>query len=119
MRGLHGSEPRRCRSTARVDGWPVARERDIRNELDALLARAAQEDPFFEAGTRIQADSIVVAYAELGEWSRAMDWVERGYYQRPGRLRRVLTDLAYDRGGLASDPRYVRLLRTAGLAELI
>ena len=118
MRGLH-ERAAALQDTARTDGWPVARERDIRNELDALLARAAQEDPFFEAGTRIQADSIVVAYAELGEWSRAMDWVERGYYQRPGRLRRVLTDLAYDRGGLASDPRYVRLLRTAGLAELI
>ena len=118
MRGLH-ERAAALQDTANTDGWPAARERDVRSELDALLARAAQEDPFLEAGTRIQADSIVVAYAELGEWSRAMDWVERGYYQRPGRLRRVLTDLAYDRRGLAGDPRYVRLLRTAGLAELI
>ncbi len=118
MRGLH-ERAAALQETTRTDGWPVARERDVHNELDALLGRAAQEDPFIELGTRMQADSIVIAHAELGEWSGAMDWVERGYYQRPGRLRRVLTDLPYDRRGLASDPRYVRLLRTAGLAELI
>jgi len=33
-------------------------------------------------------------------------------------LRRTLTDLPYDHHGLASDPRYVRLLRTAGMTEL-
>jgi len=48
-----------------------------------------------------------------------MDWVVRGYYVRPGRLIRVLTDLPFDRRGLASDPRYARLLRTAGLEFLL
>jgi hypothetical protein len=57
--------------------------------------------------------------ADLGEWNQAMDWVERGYLQRPGRLRRVLTDLPFDRRGLAVDPRYARLLRHAGLEELL
>ena len=57
--------------------------------------------------------------AELGEWQRAMDWVEQGYHRRPGRLRRVLMDLPYNRRGLAVDPRYARLLRTAGLTHLI
>jgi hypothetical protein len=45
--------------------------------------------------------------------------VERSYYNRPGRLRRVLTDFPYDHHGLARDSRYARLLRTAGLAELL
>jgi hypothetical protein len=31
----------------------------------------------------------------------------------------VLTDLPYDHHGLASDARYVRLLRTAGLENLL
>ena len=57
--------------------------------------------------------------AELGEWSKAMDWVERGYLHRPGRLRRVLTDMPFDRRGLERDPRYARLLRTAGLTQLL
>ncbi len=61
----------------------------------------------------------LVAYAELGEWKSAMDWVERGYHRRPGRLRRVLTDFLFDRRGLAIDPRYAPLLRTAGLESLL
>ena len=48
-----------------------------------------------------------------------MDWVERGYHARPGRLRRVLTDFLFDRRGLAIDPRYAPLLRNAGLEELL
>jgi hypothetical protein len=64
-------------------------------------------------------DRILIALAELGEWTSAMDWVERAYHRRPGRLRRLLTDLPYDHHGLASDPRYARLLRTAGLEDLL
>jgi serine/threonine protein kinase len=105
---------------AAAQGWLVARERDLRRELEALLARAEQEDPFLDLrGSRQLADKIVIVLAELGEWSGAMDWIERGYYRRPGRLRRVLTDLPYDHHGLASDPRYARLLRTAGLEDLL
>ena len=48
-----------------------------------------------------------------------MDWVERGYMKRPGRLRRVLTDMPFNRHGLERDPRYARLLRSAGLTELL
>ena len=45
MRGLH-ERAAALQEATRTDGWPVARERDVRSELDALLARAAQEDPF-------------------------------------------------------------------------
>ena len=103
-----------------ADGWLSARERDLRRELDGLLARAAHEDPFHDLrGSRQLADKIVIVLAELGEWSQALDWIERGYHRRPGRLRRVLTDLPYDHHGLASDARYARLLRTAGLEDLL
>jgi tetratricopeptide (TPR) repeat protein len=105
---------------AAADGWLVARERDLKRELEGLLARAEQEDAFHDLrGSRQLADKIVIVLAELGEWSQAMNWIERGYHRRPGRLRRVLTDLPYDHHGLASDPRYVRLLRTAGLEDLL
>lgn len=40
----------------------------------------------------------------------------RGAATDPG-LRRVLNDLPYDHHGLARDPRYARLLRTAGIEE--
>jgi tetratricopeptide (TPR) repeat protein len=101
-------------------GWAEARERDLRRDIAALEERAKVEDPFAEARTSRQlADRLIILHAELGEWTRAMDWVERSYYNRPGRLRRVLTDFPYDHHGLARDSRYARLLRTAGLAELL
>ncbi|MEP6992823.1 MAG: hypothetical protein ABJA80_17940, partial [bacterium] len=100
-------------------GWPAARAVDIRRDRDALLARAETTDPFIEHGSRQAADAIISAHAELGEWNAAMDWVERGYHRRPGRLRRVLTDLPFDRRGLAFDPRYAPLLRNAGLSDLL
>jgi tRNA A-37 threonylcarbamoyl transferase component Bud32 len=101
-------------------GWNAARELDIRRELASLLEQATREDPFGENGTSRQlADQIITIYAELGEYHSAMDWVERGYMARPGRLRRVLTDFLFDRRGLAVDPRYAPLLRTAGLQDLL
>ena len=120
--GIRGETERmeQLSADAAADGWLVARERDLRRELAALLARGEQEDPFHDLrGSRQLADRVVIVLAELGEWSQAMDWIERGYHRRPGRLRRVLTDLPYDHHGLASDPRYVRLLRTAGLEDLL
>lgn len=101
-------------------GFAEARLRDVRRELDQLLAEAEKNDPFTEYFTsRSPADCIVIAYAELGEWNKAMDWVEQAYERRPGRLRRMLTDHPFDHQGLAVDPRYARLLRVAGLEELL
>jgi len=101
-------------------GFPEARLRDVKRELEGLLSDAEKNDPFVEYfSSRSPADRIVIAYAELGEWSKAMDWIERAYQRRPGRLRRMLTDHPYDHHGLAVDPRYARLLRVAGLEELL
>jgi tetratricopeptide (TPR) repeat protein len=101
-------------------GWPAARDRDVRRDLDDLMAEAERRDPFVDTRTSRQlSDRIVIQLAELGEWAQAMDWVERGYHRRPGRIRRVLADMPYGYQGLATDPRFVRLLRTAGLADLL
>ncbi len=101
-------------------GWEATREEDLRAELTDLLARSVTEDPFKDPqGSRQLSDRLIIAYGEIGEWNRAMDWVERGYYLRPGRLIRVLTDLPFDRRGLAVDRRYARLLRTAGLESML
>jgi serine/threonine-protein kinase len=101
-------------------GWPAAREADLRRGLQQLLEKSRTEDAFQDAaGSRQLSDKLIIVLAELGEWQRAMDWVEQGYHRRPGRLRRVLMDLPYNRRGLAVDPRYARLLRTAGLTHLI
>jgi tetratricopeptide (TPR) repeat protein len=101
-------------------GAAEARRLDQLRELEALLAEAGQNDPFENPwNTRTLADRIVLAYALLGDWTHAMDWVERAYAARPIRLRRTLTELPFDRRGFAADPRYARLLRVASLEDLL
>ena len=122
MLGVRGETARLSALMEDVErvGWVAAREADLRRELEQLLEKAQQEDPFQDVATSRQAsDKILIVLAELADWNRAMDWVEQGYHRRPGRLRRVLMDLPYNRKGLAVDSRYARLLRTAGLADLI
>jgi hypothetical protein len=93
---------------------------DLRRELDELLKAAEEGDPFEPYYmTRTTADQIVVVYAALGEWHKAMDWVEKAYERRPVRLRRLLTEPPFDRRGLAVDPRYARLLRAAVMEDLL
>jgi hypothetical protein len=96
-------------------GPETARRNDLQREVEFLLAEAARSDPFAKSQTRTTADRLVMAYSDLGDWTSAMTWVERSYARQPGRLRRVIMDLPIDRQGLATDPRYARLLRVAGL----
>lgn len=82
----------------------AAIRRAVQRELHALLQQSEVTDLFLHHVGRTVTDRIVAAYAELGEWSHAMDWVERAYKRRPGRLRRMLADLPTDYRGLAVDP---------------
>jgi tetratricopeptide (TPR) repeat protein len=114
-----------ARATALADdiervGPADARRLDLRRELDQCLAAAESCDPFLaHPGTRSVGDRIALAYSDLGEWASAVTWIERAYTNRPGRLRRLIMDMPFDRAGLASDRRYIRLLRVAGLEDLI
>ena len=99
-------------------GPDEARRRDLLREVEQLLGEAGRSDPFEKGQTRTTADRLIIAYAWLGDWASAMTWIERSYTNRPGRLRRVLMDLPIDRKGLATDPRYARLLRVSGLEGL-
>ncbi|MEO7998266.1 MAG: protein kinase [Gemmatimonadaceae bacterium] len=92
---------------------------DVRRELAHLLADANTTDPFLHHVRRTVADRIVSTHAELGEWKEAMDWVEKAYERRPGRLRRMLADMPVDYRGLAVDPRYARLMRVAGMEDIM
>jgi Tfp pilus assembly protein PilF len=100
-------------------GPAEARRLDLRRELDQLLVEAESGDPFdAHPAARSLGDRIALAYSDLGEWANAVTWIERAYTQRPGRLRRVIMDMPFDRAGLATDRRYLRLLRVAGLEDL-
>ena len=101
-------------------GWTEARSADLSREVAWLVQRTVNEDAFQPRGPYRQlADHLLVALADLGLWSEAMDCVEAGVTHRPGRLRVVLTDLPFDRRGLAGDPRYAPMLRAARLDELM
>ena len=101
-------------------GPAEARRLDMRRELDQLLVEAESGDPFFaHPAARSVGDRIALAYSDLGEWANAVTWIERAYAHRPGRLRRLIMDMPFDRAGLATDRRYIRLLRVAGLEDLI
>ncbi len=101
-------------------GPAEARRLDLRRDLDQLLVEAEAGDPFVaHPVVRSVGDRIALAYSDLGEWSHAVTWIERAYAHRPGRLRRLIMDMPFDRAGLASDRRYSRLLRVAGLEDLI
>lgn len=97
-----------------------ARQLDLEAELQELLNEASRTDPFANYfSNRTLGDRIVFAYTELGDWAAGLEWIERGHRSRPARLRRALTDQLYDRRGFATLPRYARLLRLAGLEELL
>ena len=105
---------------ARADGAESARRADVGVELRDLLEQASRGDPFGErSGSRTLGDRVVFAYTELGDWDAALQWIERGYKSRPSRIRRALMDQLFDRHGFSTLPRYGRLLRLAGLEELL
>jgi len=79
----------------------AAIRRDVQRELHALLQQSEITDPFLHRVGRTVTDRIVAAYAELGE------------------RRRMLADLPTDYLGLAVDPRYSRLMRVAGMEDMM
>ncbi len=98
----------------------MAWERDRRRELAQWTERGAALEPVKELQTANPvSDRLVILNADLGDWSGAMDWIIAGHARRPGRLRRVLTDLPFDRRNLSGDPRYRPLIELAGLLELL
>jgi serine/threonine protein kinase/tetratricopeptide (TPR) repeat protein len=101
-------------------GAVEARRRDLRRALDQMLTRTGEGDPLAHHPTGPSlGDRIALAYSDLTEWLPAVTWIERAYARSPNRLRRLLMDQPFDRAGLATEPRYVRLLRVAGLNDLL
>ncbi len=120
--GLAGERARAGLLAADLDrlGPAEARRVDLRRELDHLLTEADAGDPFVHhPAARAIGDRVALAYSDLGEWANALTWIERAYTDRPGRLRRLVMDMPFNRQGLATDRRYARLMRVAGLEDLL
>lgn len=101
-------------------GAAEARRRDLLVEVDRLLGQSNLQSPFDDTPTNNSiGDRLALTYSQLGDWPNATVWIERAYAHRPGRLRRLLMDLPFDRRGLSTERRFVRLLQLAGLEELL
>jgi hypothetical protein len=105
---------------AGTHGAAEARRRDLLAEVEQLRVEVAEHPPFSAGPTTNSAgDRLALAYSQVGDWPNAVMWIERAYAHRPGRLRRLLMDLPYDLRGLATERRFVRLLRLAGIEDLL
>ena len=83
----------------------AGRESEARRVLDDLEARARE-------GTYVAPTEFAAIYIGLGDFERALDWLERHEADRGARIF-LRVDPMFD--PLRSDPRFVRLLQRLGL----
>jgi TolB-like protein/Flp pilus assembly protein TadD len=99
-------------------GYQRVRVEDLRRQLTALLAPLNR--PYKlpdDTVPQLREEKLAALYAQLGEWSKAMDWVLTEYGHRPRRFRLFVTNPAFQ--GLRSDPRFLPLVRKEGLEDLL
>ena len=110
----------RLQAAARTIGAVEARRQDLQEEIEQLRIQAEARPPFADAPTTNSiGDRLALAYSQAAAWPEAVTWIERAFAHRPARLRRLLIELPFDLQGLSSEPRFVRLLRLAGLEDLL
>ncbi|HEV8150855.1 MAG TPA: protein kinase [Gemmatimonadales bacterium] len=99
-------------------GYERAQRADLEGQLKALIADSTRpyELPR-DTVPPLREGRIAGLYAQLGEWSKAMDWVEREYQRRPHRFRLFVTNPDFHQ--LRSDPRFQALVRKEGLETLL
>jgi serine/threonine-protein kinase len=105
-----------------AEGGPAGYERVRREDLTRQLAAqlAAASAPYRipqDTVPQLREERIVYLYAQLGDWTKAMDWVMKLRERRPKRFRLIVTNPLY--AGLRSDPRFMALVREEGLEELL
>jgi len=116
----HSERADAMQSDAERVGTDEARRIDLRREVEELLHRAQSEDPFADTySSYCLGDRIALTYSFVADWPNAAIWIERAFVRQPGRLRKVLMDLPFDLNGLSTEPRFRRLMRVAGLEELL
>jgi eukaryotic-like serine/threonine-protein kinase len=95
-------------------GYEKVRREDLQRQLAVLLAPLSR--PYKlpdDTVPQLREERIAALYAQLGEWSKAMDWVLTEYSHRPRRFRLFVTNPLYH--DLDKDPRFRPLLRKEGL----
>jgi hypothetical protein len=99
-------------------GYQRERRAQLQREVDSLVAIA--DRPYsYPADTiplPLREGRIATIYAQLGEWTRAMDWVLREGQRRPRRFRLYVANPEF--AGLRNDPRFLALVQREGLESL-
>jgi len=90
-----------------------ARRAEMRKSADSLIARLERSDVVPSERYNVAELRIDALLCELGDTKKAMDLVEDLYHIRPKRLRWIVTNV--DLGCLRQDPRYLPLVKAAGL----
>jgi serine/threonine-protein kinase len=99
-------------------GYRRVLEADLRARIDSIeQSMKAPKSEIADTIPPLRERRIAALYAQLGDWTRAADWVLREHARRPGRFRTVLTDP--DFAPVRNDPRIVALARREKLAALL
>ncbi len=101
-----------------AEGYARVRREDLTRQLDAQLAAASA--PYRipqDTVPQLREERIVYLYAQLGEWTKAMDWVIKLRERRPKRFLLYVTNPQY--AGLRADPRFAQMVEKDGLQGLI
>jgi eukaryotic-like serine/threonine-protein kinase len=99
-------------------GYRRVLEQDIRRRIDSLAAAlAGPKNGPADTLPPLREVRIALLYGQLGEWSKAMDWVLREHRRRPRRLAWIVVHP--DRAGLRNDSRFLTLVKQEGLEHLI
>ncbi|HTL05807.1 MAG TPA: tetratricopeptide repeat protein, partial [Gemmatimonadales bacterium] len=99
-------------------GYQRVQQDDLRRQLAVL--EAPLNRPYKvpdDTVPQLREEKIAALYAQLGEWSKAMDWVLKEYEHRPRRFRLYVTNPQYR--GLRNDPRFLPMVRREGLEKLL
>jgi tetratricopeptide (TPR) repeat protein len=99
-------------------GYQQVLAKHLRDRIDSLTR--AMSAPF-----RVPRDTIpptregriAALYAQLGEWTEAMDWIVKERERRPRRFRLYVTNP--DFAGIRNDPRFAALVKEDGLESLL
>jgi TolB-like protein len=94
-----------------------ARRAELRRTADSLIARLDLADVVPAERYNVAELRIGALLCELGDSKKAMDLVENLYRIRPKRLRWIVTNV--DLGCLRQDPRYLPMVKAAGLEEYL
>ncbi len=97
--------------------YETVRRDDLMHQLQPLLAPPNR--PYKvpdDTVPQLREERVAAIYAQLGQWTDAMDWVLKEYQHRPRRFLLYVTNPAFT--GLVNDPRFLPLVKKEGLEAL-